>query len=109
MRTPYGFSLAIILLMIGPAWADKAPVLPQPDPEGYWRLVTHDDATTTIQCIGDHPIRSARSNRIYWPGREATPNSSTKLSARKFRLEKRFQAPGSMNLRNIALSPLETI
>lgn len=48
------YSIAAVLLLISAsAWAERAdPVLPKPDPDGYWRLVTDDPSTTTSNCIG---------------------------------------------------------
>lgn len=50
-----GFLLAAAILLVthGFAWAAQIdPDLPKTDPEGYWRVVTQDSATTTSHCIG---------------------------------------------------------
>ena len=44
----------LMLIVAAPAVAQAHdPVLPQPDPQGTWRKMTRDDATTTSRCVGN--------------------------------------------------------
>ena len=45
----------LFALILTPGWAfagKPGADLPKPDPKGYWRVMTQDDATTTSKCLG---------------------------------------------------------
>ena len=45
--------LTLLFAGTGVALAQPDPDLPQPDPPGAWRKITHDCATTDSKCIGN--------------------------------------------------------
>lgn len=51
------FYLLILIAIVATVWTISPAIasdqLPPPDPEGTWRVITQDPATTTSKCIGD--------------------------------------------------------
>jgi len=44
----------LFAVLLAPGWAFAGKPdgdLPKPDPKGYWRVMTQDDATTTSKCL----------------------------------------------------------